>query len=468
MAGDARPGDSPGELAPDDAAALAGQRYHALFDLSPLAMIVTDVYLKVVDANAAAVLLLDVQRRFLVGKPIVSYVEGRDRREVRTIAARISRYGSVEARIRIRRRSGVARDIAAHATRADGEIYWTLVDRTEDALAETRLWELNREIEERVIESSHELNAIVQHLPVGVVVLERRGRAIWSNARAAEVFGGGVPSVLPFGSTLSLDSPVRDEPIDVTFPDRTVHRFLVSTIPVEDDRTIVTFDDATDRYRMAVADAEFVENAAHQLRTPITAIASSVAALDAGARDDPKELERFLSHIGRESARMARLVEALLTLSAHQRGRAQPLVEVIPLARFVADIVESVAATDVAVHVVCDPGAAAVGDRELLAQALTNVIENAAAHASAEVRITARVEGATATIDVADDGVGVPLAVQHRIFERFYRDTTRRKGSGLGLAIAASATRAMRGRLDLLETQRGATFRLTVPGARSR
>jgi signal transduction histidine kinase len=234
---------------------------------------------------------------------------------------------------------------------------------------------------------------------------------------------------------------------------------------------VVVVTDVTQRDRVELADAEFVENAAHQLRNPIAAIASSIAALDAGARDDPFERDRFLGHVARESERMGRTVDALLTLADLQRGAGAPAVELIPLRPLIDDVVAATGfAEGVEPSIACGDEVAVVSHRELFAQALSNVLANAAEHTSSgHVRIRAGLEGATVVLDVTDSGAGIADEARPRVFDRFYRASSNgRRGSGLGLSIAFAAAVASGATLGLLDQREGegATFRFTIPGAR--
>ncbi len=110
-------------------------------------------------------------------------------------------------------------------------------------------------------------------------------------------------------------------------------------------------------------------------------------------------------------------------------------------------------------------------DEDRLQQVLDNLLANARAHtpegAHVSVTVAASSDGG-GTVEVADDGPGVPLEHRGRVFERFYRaDDSRSRGggggAGLGLAIAAEIARAHGGTLTLVPTERGATFRLSVP-----
>jgi two-component system phosphate regulon sensor histidine kinase PhoR len=236
------------------------------------------------------------------------------------------------------------------------------------------------------------------------------------------------------------------------------------------------FTDVTERDRTRRADAEFVENAAHQLRNPISAIVSSIAALEAGAQLEERERERFMTHIARETARLETLVEALLTLAGIQQQQQQEqqrlaLVELVPLRRLLDQLVAAAALRDgVKARVTCGTRVAVVGDRDLLAQAFGNVIANAAQHTERGViRIRARLDGGTVTVDITDSGPGVAEDARDRVFDRFFRGSTNGgRGSGLGLAIALAAVQAHDARLELLDQREGegARFRFTIPGAR--
>jgi PAS domain S-box-containing protein len=467
------------------------QRYRALFDAAPSALVVTDGNLRILEANDAAATLLDVGLRFLLGKPLVTYIDPGDRREIRLWHPRLKSTGGVHgANVRMRRRTGVPFEARVTVTAGSDELYWTIHDRTDEAQAEARLWELNRELESRVTAKSLELQELVEQLPVGVAVLEADGSLAWMNGRAAEIVGAsgehrpsgrwrvGVSSPdgrpvpedeLPTARALRGET-VRDTRLMIKRPDGSAVTAQVNAAPFTvGGGAVVVIDDMTHRDRIERADAEFVENAAHQLRNPIAAIASSVAALDAGAAEDERERARFLGHVARESDRLGALVDSLLTLARLQRGIARPLVELVPLRKLLDDILASLA-VDRAVEflVECDERLAVVSDREMLGQALGNVLTNATEHSSGQIRIRARLQGPDVVVEVSDDGPGIPEDVRERIFERFFRGAgSGGRGSGLGLAIARAATRAAHGQLELLEARdgEGATFRFTVPGA---
>ena len=124
---------------------------------------------------------------------------------------------------------------------------------------------------------------------------------------------------------------------------------------------LIVLDDLTEQERRELAEREFVSNAAHELRTPLTTIIGAVEVLQAGAKEDPVERDRFLAHIEREAARLARLAHALLDARARARrarsARAREPIALEPLLREVADDLRP--HDGVAVEVECAPELAA-------------------------------------------------------------------------------------------------------------
>lgn len=442
-------------------------RYRALFDAAPTALLVTNHNLTIVECNAACARLLDVEERFLVGKPLTVYVDLPSRRLLRARGGTFH-LGATTLSLRMRRRNGVAFDALLAARPSPHEIYWSISDRTEETQAEARVWELNRELERRVAEQSREIETLAARLPVGVVVLRAGGEIAWANTRAHEILGGSPERVVPHVADAFRGREIRDLRAPIERDGRqAVVGLTAAPLGGSHGGIAVVVDDVTQRDRVERADGEFVQNAAHQLRNPITAIASSVAALDAGARDDPAERDRFLDHIGRESQRIGSLADALLALARLQRGDAAPRIEIVPLHVLLHDLADA-APGKARVSVDCPDDVAVVADGALLAQAVGNVIANAVEHARSEVLVEVRVEEATAVVDVRDDGPGIPAEARERIFERFFRvSESGRRGSGLGLAIASAAAEAAQSTLELLPPEgSGAAFRFTIPGAR--
>ena len=228
---------------------------------------------------------------------------------------------------------------------------------------------------------------------------------------------------------------------------------------------------------------QFVADASHELRTPL----ASVQGYAQLARRDIDEASRTqsLERISSEGARMASLVEEMLTLARLDGDRAlkRDNVDVIPL---ILDALSDahVVAPDHAWELGEAADAPVLGDEAALRQILTNLLANARVHTPAGTRVTVSLTRATqgaesdkgapassmVTLRVADDGPGIPANIRDRVFDRFVRgDSSRtrdgRGSSGLGMSIVESLARAMGGSARLVDSEKGTVIDVTLPAA---
>lgn len=227
--------------------------------------------------------------------------------------------------------------------------------------------------------------------------------------------------------------------------------------------------DVSERERRERAEREFVANAAHQLRTPLTTIRGAVDALQSGAKDVPRDRERFLEHIDRESARLGRLAHALLALARAQTGQEAIQHQPVELRELLENVAAGVhAQPGLELRVVCPPGLVVLTDRDLAEQAIFNLVQNAAGHTDeGRIVVRAATEGDTVQVEIEDTGPGIAPEERDRVFDRFYRGNGRSaQGFGLGLAIVRQAVRALSGTVQIESAPgRGTTARLTFPAA---
>ncbi len=352
----------------------------------------------------------------------------------------------------------------------------------------------NAALKERV----SQLEAALRKLPFGVVVAEASGRVLVTSARADDLVHRGDRHPLsledyegleafrpdgrrlergewPLVRSLTTGEVVIAEVIETVLDDGTHAVLEIASRPIRDDAhkivaAVATFEDASDRERRARAEREFVTNAAHELRTPLTVIASAVEVLQAGAKDDPEARDRFLDHIDRATDRLGRLGRALLTLARTQTGQESAKLDVVAVCPLLESIAKEIEPQEgVAVAVSCGSDVAALANRDLLEQALSNIARNAATHTvSGSISLTARPDDGTVAIDVADTGPGVSSEDRERITERFYRAAgSETEGFGLGLSIAAESVRATGGVLELEAVEpHGTRARVMLPLAR--
>ncbi|MGH8984314.1 MAG: sensor histidine kinase [Acidimicrobiia bacterium] len=245
---------------------------------------------------------------------------------------------------------------------------------------------------------------------------------------------------------------------------------LTQRIPVRGNDEIAeltaTFNEMLDRLDAAFATQRaFVDDAAHELRTPITIISGHLELMG----DDPEERCQTLELVTDELGRMSRMVDDLVLLAKAERPgflERQP-VDVAAFTRDLHDKIRTLAQREWRL----DHAAAVtlMADRQRLTQALTNLAENATQHTEDGDLIAV---GSESTRDevriwVRDAGAGIDPADQQRIFERFSRAANGRRrsdGAGLGLAIVRAIAAAHGGRVELHSSVgAGATFTLVVP-----
>jgi two-component system, OmpR family, phosphate regulon sensor histidine kinase PhoR len=235
------------------------------------------------------------------------------------------------------------------------------------------------------------------------------------------------------------------------------------------DVVVCTVADVTEQERKRHAERQFVENAAHELRTPLAAIISVVDALEGGAKDDPDTRDRFLAHLRGHSDRVARLATSLLALARAQTGQQEPRLELVALAPLVDKIVREIRTrrgVEIVKRVPATIGA--VTDSNLVYHAVSNLVANAAKSTRAgEIVIEADIVGGAVELEISDSGPGMSAGDLEHAFDRFFRarDGTG-EGFGLGLAIAKDALEAVGGSITLESPPGdGVHARITLPGA---
>jgi two-component system phosphate regulon sensor histidine kinase PhoR len=226
--------------------------------------------------------------------------------------------------------------------------------------------------------------------------------------------------------------------------------------------------------------ADFVANASHELRTPLAALLGFIETLQGPAKNDTVAREKFLAIMQQQAARMARLIDDLLSLSrielnAHLAPNTP--VDLAPIVRQVADGLQTLArdrAVEIKLTTPAEP-LVVLGDRDELIRALENLVENALKYGEAGKRVditlgraATRAGTPEARIAVRDYGPGIAPEHLPRLTERFYRvdvaDSRAQGGTGLGLALVKHVLNRHGGRLSIESTPgQGATFVMHLP-----
>jgi two-component system phosphate regulon sensor histidine kinase PhoR len=216
-------------------------------------------------------------------------------------------------------------------------------------------------------------------------------------------------------------------------------------------------------------DEDFVKHAAHELRTPVSAISSAIDVLQAGAKDDPVDRDRFLAHIQQATRRLERLLDALLVLARAQSGEEETPISIVRLQPILRDVAAGVVpAAGVAIETECSPRITVAANPGLVEQLLINLASNAAKHTdSGSIRLVAQPEDGVVTIEVRDTGHGIEPADRELIArELARRESPEVEGLGIGLAIVREAVQALGGSVEIESLSgRGTTARVTLPAA---
>jgi two-component system, OmpR family, sensor kinase len=215
----------------------------------------------------------------------------------------------------------------------------------------------------------------------------------------------------------------------------------------------------------------FAADASHELRTPLTSISGYAQMLDEWGLRDPQTTREGVAAIRRESERMQRLVEDLLTLTRGDEGAPLDIKD-----HDLAAVAEETARTartaaDGKVTVEYRPPQRPINapfDRNRIRQVASILLDNAVKYTSAggRVTVTIREKNGWAGLEVSDTGIGIPEYQLPLIFERFYRADPSRTvgGAGLGLSIARQIAEAHGGRIEVESTPgEGSTFTLLLP-----
>ncbi|WEK47244.1 MAG: HAMP domain-containing sensor histidine kinase [Candidatus Andeanibacterium colombiense] len=209
---------------------------------------------------------------------------------------------------------------------------------------------------------------------------------------------------------------------------------------------------------------DFASSVSHEFKTPLAAITGAIELLqDHGAAMAPAERERFLANMSADAERLSRLVRRLMELARADVlvGERGARTDAAPVIAAVADALGGPSFTVSTELPRAFPQLAV--DADALEAVLTTLAENARQSGAAHLRIALSQAGGHASIDLIDDGPGIPPADRARIFDPFFTSKREQGGTGLGLAIARSLLDAYDAELDLQPADSGAHFRIRCP-----
>jgi signal transduction histidine kinase len=226
------------------------------------------------------------------------------------------------------------------------------------------------------------------------------------------------------------------------------------------------------RRRLDEARLRFLNELAHDLRTPLTSLRLHADLLTQG-RAKAEKREAYTARMAEEAARLSALLANLLDLSRLDRGRRAFTAEDVP----VPALVEQAVGEFRAVHpgrqddlTLEGPDVVVRADRSALARAVGNLLDNAGkfTEPGTGIRVRWRADDGGVAIVVADDGPGVPARERRRVFDRYARGRAAKRdgvpGTGMGLALVRELVEGMGGTVALLEASKGAAFEIRIGG----
>lgn len=327
-------------------------------------------------------------------------------------------------------------------------------------------------------------------VPDPLLVFNENGATLYANAAAIAAFGQ-----IPRGTLLPhkfrapemqtyIAAAIAGERVGtIEYAERVPleRSFRVSAMPIGDRGRMfaIVFRDQSEVRRIDRMRADFIANASHELRTPLASIAGFIETLQGPARNDEKARANFLQIMQSQTARMARLIDDLLTLS---RIEMKPLArpgEQLDLGETIATVVEQLSQVarenGVAVHFERPGNPVMVpGNRDELTQVFINLLENADKYGRqggrVEVTIQPSPPGQPPEVATTVRDFGPGIAEEHipRITERFYRveidGNPQQRGTGLGLSIVKHILARHEGRLSIRSTLgEGSSFTVHLP-----
>jgi signal transduction histidine kinase len=252
-------------------------------------------------------------------------------------------------------------------------------------------------------------------------------------------------------------------------------RWVVAAVAHFDDGRVLTLRDVTAEQALERARADFVATASHELRTPLSAVYGAASTLlQREGRLDGSDRRRLLKMIEQEAERLSGIVDQILVTAQLDRGELRLADDELDVRAMAESVLESAEARNqehIALELHAPDHVLPLRcDSARLRQVLVNLVENAIKYSPDGGRVEVRVrdDPRHVQIDVTDEGLGIPVTEQDRIFEKFYRldaEMTRGVGgSGLGLYISREIIEQMGGRISVDSSPgSGSTFSIELP-----
>ncbi|MDQ1389168.1 MAG: two-component system, OmpR family, phosphate regulon sensor histidine kinase PhoR [Acidobacteriaceae bacterium] len=392
-------------------------------------------------------------------------------------------------------------DVAARI--AEGDLHARIKEPSQDEIGRvaSAIDKTARQVEQSfaaVRSSQHQLETLLNSMQDAVIAVSADGLVQWANQPMNRLVPQGTRLQQPVVETIrdpdflaSVKQAANTHAVKTARATSIVYGrvFDVTAAPLPDGGAVAVLRDLTETERVEKTRRDFIANVSHELRTPLTSIQGYTETLLDSTLDNVASTREFLEIIRKNSSRMSRLTEDLLTLARVESGETRFDVESVPPAELLHDAEESfreIARThgiDLQIQDLKPGDSSArdfliqslppvLADREAIHQVFSNLIDNALKYGASGGRIVLGARSAPHAVEffVQDFGAGIPSEHLARLFERFYRvDKARSResgGTGLGLAIAKHIVMAHGGSIRAeSELAHGSTFLFTLPSA---
>jgi signal transduction histidine kinase len=320
--------------------------------------------------------------------------------------------------------------------------------------------------------------AAMGNLHVGVELDDRAGRRAWGRvADGVSVTKSANETGLPWTLRVASADPTTANAVMSSRRNLFAVGFGLVALVIASAGYVV-FRAVNRELRVARLQSDFVAAVSHEFRTPLTAMCHLTEMLEEGGAS-PDRLPEYYRALGKESRRLQAMVENLLDFGRMDSGRRTYEFSETDAGDLVADVVQEFAdrspsaARRLAKATAADHPHERLpirADREALALALRNLVDNAIKYSpeSSPVRVAVASRNGSVTVSVEDQGAGISPDERREVFRRFTRGAASRslnvKGTGIGLTMADQIVKAHGGRLELVsEPGRGSTFTIVLP-----
>ncbi len=326
-----------------------------------------------------------------------------------------------------------------------------------------------------------QLEALLDNLPLGLLLTDREGRVLWCNPEARQLLSLDRASPRLDGGLVSLVKRIaesRQSELHELQPTTDV-RLQLRAMPLDgpsppDDEVMCMVTDVSGRRHQEEFYRNFIQNISHELLTPLAAIAGHVANIKECSIEEVESWRYSQDTIEREVRRLTGLTSNLLLLSRLESGvplRLESTNIGVVVEEAVAGLLRVAQAKGIELSIQSPPRLPRTrADRDRIKQVFINLLDNAVKYCpeGSEVRVRLATDGENIIVEVADDGPGIPPEDLPHIFEKMYRvekESTRAvEGSGLGLSIVKRIVELHGGRIAVESVEgEGTTFRVRLP-----